>query len=253
MSGNKWNATHYDDKIGFVSLYGKGLIDILDPKEGEEILDLGCGTGDLTQEIGEFGAVVRGIDYSEDMIQRAREKYPTIYFDVGDAANFHTPQPMDAVFSNAALHWVRDADGVASSVARALRPGGRFVAEFGGSRNVGTIISGVEEELTARGIDATSRNPWYFPTVGDYSSLLEHHGFRVSFIHHYERPTPLSDGEKGLDHWLDGFADDFFPEFEGEEKAEVYKGIKERVRPALFKDGEWVADYWRIRVVAVKE
>ncbi|MBO1003012.1 class I SAM-dependent methyltransferase [Pseudogracilibacillus auburnensis] len=253
-SVNVWDADLYDDKLSFVSHFGKGIVDILQPKTGEKILDLGCGTGDLTNEILTLGADVTGIDASKEMIENARAKYPSISFAVENAENFRTNEKYDAVFSNAALHWMNQADKVIKSVGHALHPYGRFVAEFGGKGNVQTIIRGIAEVLAKDyGINAAERNPWYFPSIGEYSRLLEEHGFTVTFAQLFDRPTLLPDGEHGLNHWLDSFADDFFPEFSKEERTVICKKVKNEIQSDLYKDGAWEVDYKRLRIVAKKK
>lgn len=254
VSVNVWNADVYDEKLSFVSELGKSLVEMLGPKQGEKILDLGCGTGDLANEIAKMGAKVVGMDVSPDMIEKARKKYPHLFFLVDNGESFRTEERYDAIFSNAALHWMKRAESVVQSMALALREGGRLVAEFGGKGNVDAIVKAIEEVLfTNYGIDAKERNPWYFPSIGEYSSLLEKHGFRVIYASHFDRPTPLPDGDQGLDHWLDGFAGAFFTGFELDEKASAYQKIKSRLRAYLWKDGAWIADYKRIRMIAVKE
>lgn len=251
---NVWNADLYDDKLSFVSIFGKGVVELLQPKRGEKILDLGCGTGDLSYEISKSGALVTGSDFSEEMIEKARKKFPQIPFIVEDGETFRTNEKYDAIFSNAALHWMKQAAKVVESVEQALHPGGRFVAEFGGKGNVQTVIRGITEVLSEEyGINAAERNPWYFPSIGEYSAILEQYGFTVSFAHHFDRPTLLSDGEKGLNHWLVSFADGFFPEFSKEEKMVIYGKIKNKIQVDLYKDGLWEADYKRIRIVAIKK
>ncbi|WP_224773265.1 class I SAM-dependent methyltransferase [Metabacillus idriensis] len=253
-SVNVWNADLYDDKLSFVSNFGKGVVELLQPQKGEKILDLGCVTGDLTYEIFNSGAIVKGIDFSREMIETARKKYPEIPFSDENGETFRTNEKYDAIFSNAALHWMKRADKVVESVELALRPGGRFVAEFGGQGNVQTVIRGIIEVLSEEyGMNVAKRNPWYFPSIGEYSTLLEQYGFKVSYAHHFDRPTPLTDGEKGLNHWLDSFADDFFPEFSKEEKMVIYEKIKDKIQSALYKNDIWVADYKRIRIVAIKK
>jgi trans-aconitate methyltransferase len=252
---NVWNAELYDDKLSFVSSFGKGVVELLQPQRGEKILDLGCGTGDLTNDIFfKSGAIVTGVDFSCEMIEQARKKYPQIPFIVENGETFRTNEKYDAVFSNAALHWMKRADKAVESVELALQPGGRFVAEFGGKGNVQTVIRGITEVLSGEyGINVSNRNPWYFPSIGEYSTLLEQYGFKVSFAHHFDRATPLTDGDKGLNHWLDSFADDFFPEFSNEEKIVIYRKIKNKIHLDLYKDGIWEADYKRIRIVAIKK
>ncbi|MFZ7946176.1 class I SAM-dependent methyltransferase [Neobacillus sp. 19] len=253
-SVNVWNADLYDNKLGFVANFGKGIVELLHPQKGERILDLGCGTGDLSCEISKSGAFVTGMDSSEEMIIKARDKYQQIPFIIDNGETFRTNEKYDAVFSNATLHWMKNAENVVESIGMALRDGGRLVAEFGGKGNVQTVIQGITEVLNQDyGINVENRNPWYFPSIGEYSTLLEQYGFKVSYAHHFSRPTPLPDGPKGLNHWLNGFADDFFPEFSEEERVVIYEKIKNKIQYNLFKNGIWVADYERIRIVAIKE
>ncbi|ONK24281.1 SAM-dependent methyltransferase [Bacillus sp. VT-16-64] len=252
-ASNVWNADLYDDKLHYVSHFGKSIVGLLHPQKEERILDLGCGTGDLSYEISKSGALVTGMDSSDEMIARAREKYPSIPFFMGNGETFRTNEKYDAVFSNAALHWMKNAEKVVESIEQALLPDGRFVAEFGGKGNVQTVIWGITEVLGQEyGVDAAKRNPWYFPSIGEYSALLEQCGLNVTYAHHFLRPTVLPDGEKGLYHWLAGFADDFFPEFSEEEKIVIYGKIKDKIEPYLWKGGVWEADYSRIQISAVK-
>lgn len=79
---DKWNANLHDEKHAFVSQYGESLVEVLAPKQGENILDIGCGTGDIAKTISDHGANVQGIDASENMVAQARGKYPNISFDV---------------------------------------------------------------------------------------------------------------------------------------------------------------------------
>lgn len=195
---NNWDANLYDGKIGYVSQMGRELVKLLNPQPGERILDLGCGTGDLSQEIARSGANPSGIDLSPSMIEKARQKFPDIQFAVENAETFRTSERFDAVFSNAALHWMKGAAKVVESVWLALRPGGRFVAEFGGRDNVATIIKGITDVRSEYGISSTEINPWYFPGINEYSSLLEQQGFHVTYAVHFEHPTPLEDGENEL-------------------------------------------------------
>ncbi|MEI7025383.1 methyltransferase domain-containing protein [Paenibacillus sp. y28] len=252
-SPQSWKPEMYDAKLGYVSQWGKGVVELLDARPGERILDLGCGTGDLTYQIAQTGAHVTGLDLSVPMIEQARAKYTGIPFLIGNAEQFTLDEPVQAVFSNAALHWAKRAPDVIASVWNALAPGGRFVAEFGGKDNVGSLINALSGILARDyGIDATKRNPWYFPSIGQYSELLERQGFRVTYAVHFDRPTMLEDGEQGLAHWLNGFADAFFSGFDESAKTRLYDQIAAAVRPALFRQGSWFADYKRLRIVAVK-
>lgn len=250
-TAQQWNASLYDSRIGFVSEYGKSVVELLDVKSGETVLDIGCGTGDLCREMADRGAIPHGIDFSAEMIAKAQVKYPDLTFETADARSYRSGKRFDAVFSNAALHWVKPPEEAIRSIRSALKPGGRFVAEFGGKHNIQGIAEAIGEALDSTGIDAADRNPWYFPSVGEYAALLEKEGFRVSFALHFSRPTPLVDGERGLDHWLDMFASGFFAGMGEAEKLAAYERIKRIAKPFLFRDGQWIADYWRLRVAAV--
>lgn len=249
---HSWASEHYDQKLSFVSEMGRGVVELLDPVEGERILDLGCGTGDLTQEIAASRARVTGMDLSRSMLEKARLKYPNLNFVEGNAEHFAVQEPYDAVFSNAALHWMKNAEDVVRSVHKALRPGGRFVAEFGGQHNVGTVIQAIIDVLMEQGIDAAMLNPWYFPSIGEYSSLLERHGFRVTYALHFDRPTPMQDGNAGLRHWLNGFASPFFKDASPEFLERAYDKIAQQTKSALYHDGTWYVDYKRLRIRAIK-
>lgn len=249
---NSWNASLYDEKMNFVSQYGSGVIEWLQPVAGEHILDLGCGTGDLTAKIAAAGASVVGVDFSPEMIAAAKKKYQSLPFFVADGHTFRSESRFDAVFSNAALHWMKRPQEVIQSVWLALSPGGRFVAEFGGKENCQQVVDALGTVLAQRGIAADERNPWYFPSIGEYTSLLERQGFRVTLASHFDRPTKMPDGDQGLRHWLDSFADSFFAGLHAEERQRVCEEVAVCLRPALYKDGEWIVDYKRIRIIAQK-
>ncbi|MBP1931658.1 class I SAM-dependent methyltransferase [Ammoniphilus resinae] len=257
MSGSNmkqnWDANLYDGKLGFVAEFGKGLLSLLEPQTGEKILDLGCGTGDLTAEIAACGAVPVGLDMSTEMIFKAQQKYPNLRFLQGDGESFQLEQNFDAVFSNAALHWMKKPEKVIESVRGALRQGGRFTAEFGGKGNVQTIVKAISTVLEKQGVDPGERNPWYFPSIGEYAQILENQGFRLTYAAHFDRPTPLKDGENGLDHWLNMFGDSFFKGFSEGQKDLIFTQVKDLVRPQLFHGNQWIADYKRIRILAIKE
>ncbi len=252
--------SHWYDKIvgDEGSYYHKELIvpellKVLGDVSSLRILDLGCGTGDLANEISKTGASVKGMDLSNEMIAKARLKYPKLNFSVGNAEDFQLDESVDAVFSNAALHWMKNAKEVVQCVWNALHSGGRYVAEFGGKGNVETVIKATSEVLQEEyQIDAAMRNPWYFPSIAEYCTLLEQQGFRVTYAVYFDRPTVMEDGESGLHHWLTGLADDFFSDLADTEKAQVLTKIAAKSRHALFRDDAWHIDYKRIRIKAYK-
>lgn len=244
---NNWNTNLYEDKHAFVWQYGEDLLKLLNPQSGERILDLGCGTGQLTAKIAAAGVETAGIDSAATMIEKAKQNYQHIQFDIGDATKFAVEKPLDAVFSNAVLHWIKQPDAVISCVYKALKPGGRFVAEFGGKGNVKAITTALEDMGISPAI-----NPWYFPSIGEYATRLEQQGFNVKFAALFARPTPLQDGDTGLANWLQMFASKFLTELSIEEQQRVIDAVEERLKPQLYYKGTWTADYCRIRIVAVK-
>lgn len=247
---NEWDTETYDEGHSFVFERGEGVVDLLDPENGERILDLGCGTGHLTARISESGATAVGLDASAEMVQKAREAYPECEFVHDDARDVSFDAPFDAVFSNAALHWIPEQDAVLGSVADALRPGGRFVAELGGTGNIAAIVDAIHDEATDRGYPVES--PWYFPSIGEYTTKLESHGFEPRYATLFDRPIELDKGADGLAEWIGMFGDSLLAAVPEEEQAAVITGVEDRLRDDQFRDGAWVADYRRLRVVASK-
>jgi trans-aconitate 2-methyltransferase len=253
MSQYFWNSALYEKNHAFVWQYGESIVELLAPKAGEQILDLGCGTGQLTEKIAQTGAFVQGIDSSLSMISTAKVNYPHINFSVADARNFQVEEPLDAVFSNAVLHWIKQPDAVINCVEKALKPGGRFVAEFGGKGNVGAIVRALLSVLSEiGGEEPEALNPWYFPSIGEYAGLLEKQGFDVGYAVLFDRPTPLEGGSAGMVNWIEMFAGGFLSGLSDNVRSQVMNSVEERLRPALYRDGNWSADYRRIRVVAIK-
>ena len=252
-SETRWDSTLYDESFGIITRLGAGVVELLGPQPGERIIDLGCGTGALTAQIAAAGADVVGIDASEAMIARARELHPELRFEVAKGEDFSLEVPVNAVFSNAALHWMSPPEAVAAAVARALEPGGRFVAEMGGSGNIATIVAATYQALAEEGIPPEQvRNPWYFPTIGEYASLLERAGFEVRFMQLFDRPTPLDDCPNGIADWLRMFGGDLLAPVPADRRTRVQERVNELTRPRLERDGRWVADYRRLRFMAVK-
>ncbi|MEO4052318.1 methyltransferase domain-containing protein [Solibacillus sp. CAU 1738] len=248
----QWNATLYDEKHNFVSTFGESLVTLLKPQQGEKVLDVGCGTGDLANDIAKSGATVTGIDAAGSMIEIAKEKYPTIAFSVQDGESFSFPAQFDAVFSNAAIHWMKNQQAVIQNCYDALLPGGRFVAELGGAKNIQSIINAIQGAAERLAIPYKQELfPWVFPTKKEMTELLENAGFEIIAIDHYERPTPLI-GEDGIRNWLDMFSNNMLNNLSSEEKEALYTECENILRPRLYKDNTWIADYWRIRFIAIK-
>jgi trans-aconitate methyltransferase len=250
-----WDAGAYDQKHNFVWKYGAEVIELLSPRPGERILDLGCGTAHLTNALAKSGAWVVGLDRSPAMLAEARRGYPELRLVAAEALQFAFAEPFDAVFSNAVLHWILEADEVVDSIAAALKPGGRFVAEFGGRGNIEQIRRGLHAALDEIGRpEAKDWNPKYFPSDTEYAALLERHGFQVERCWLFERPTKLEEGERGLRGWYEMFEKVTLDQLSADERDRVLAAAERHQRPHLHRESpeapHWIADYVRLRVVA---
>lgn len=250
MSGiapQTWKAERYANAGGFVPVLGMPVIDLLAPKTGERILDLGCGDGVLAEKIAATGAIVVAVDAAPDLIAASRARGLDARLE--DGQNLPFDREFDAVFSNAALHWMKAPDAVIAGVRRALKPGGRFVAEMGGHNNVAAVVVALTAVLARRGIDSTRHNPWYFPSAEAYRAKLEAAGFAVESIAIIPRPTHLTGG---VELWMDAFCEPFFLALPPEERLMARDETIALLRPTLVsEDGRWIADYVRLRFRAV--
>ncbi|HTT75133.1 MAG TPA: methyltransferase domain-containing protein [Candidatus Binataceae bacterium] len=243
-----WKAERYEKHAHFVPALGQAVLDLLAPKAGERILDLGCGDGVLTMKIAESGASVYGVDGSADMIAAATAR--GLQARVMNGMNLQFDHQFDAVFSNAALHWMKaDPDAVIRGVAQALKPRGRFVAEMGGHGCVAAITLALVVAIERRGIaNAAIHIPWYFPTVDDYRGRLQRAGFTVDYIALIPRPTPLPTDMAG---WIETFGDSLLRLLPAEARAVAANDAIELLRPILCDEqGRWTADYMRLRFAA---
>ncbi len=251
MSSQKWDAELYEARHSFVWQFGKGLVELLNPQPGERILDIGCGPGQLTAQIAESGAEVVGLDSSPAMIGQARQNFPKLSFVLENAATMTYAGEFDALFSNAALHWVLDAEAAARAMNRALRKGGRLVAEFGGRGNIQTIERAIVTTITRYLGDHLPASNNYFPSIAEYSVILEHAGFEVRFAQLYDRSTPL-EGENGMADWIRQFKWFYFEALPAAQRSQALADVLEDLAPLLRNDKGWFADYRRLRVIAVK-
>lgn len=251
MTEQAWDVERYDRSFGFVTSYGRDLTGLLAPVAGERVLDLGCGTGELAAELVALGLEVHGIDADAAMVAQARARHPEVAFELADGHDFVVAHPVDAVLSNAALHWMLDPAAVIARVSAALRPGGRFVAEFGGQGNVATIRWAVAEAAATIGVDPDGLgSPWFFPSPAEYATLLEHGGFRVRHLELFDRLTPLDDCPDGIVDWLRMFGSELLAGVPADRREQLMHDAATRCRSALLRDGRWYADYVRLRVWA---
>jgi trans-aconitate methyltransferase len=221
---------------------------LLAPKSEERILDVGCGDGVLTQKLVEIGCNVVGIDGSTEQVEAAKKIGLDARVMDGQVMTFQNE--FDAVFSNAAFHWMKRPDDVIAGAWRALKPGGRFVAEFGGYGCVEKIKSALVAALNRRGYNGEAAIPWYFPTVEEYGQRLEARGFRINYIALIPRPTPLPGDITG---WLETFGESFIKALPEKERPGFLVEVREALRPELCdSDGKWTADYVRLRFAAEK-
>jgi trans-aconitate methyltransferase len=243
-----WDSASYAKNARFVSDLGMPVLDLLAPEVGERILDLGCGDGVLSKSIMDTGARVLGIDSSADQVAAARAKGVEAQLLRGEELPFDAE--FDAVFSNAALHWIADQDALLACVWRTLAAPGRFVAEMGGAGNVATVRRSLHDALRSRGIEAEAFDPWYFPDAELYGARLEAAGFRVDSIELIDRPTPIPGS---LADWLDVFARSFLAAVDLDEHAGLKAEVENAVAADLCdSDGNWTVDYVRLRFKAVK-
>ena len=248
-----WNANLYNDKHDFVAKYGEDVLEWLQPQNGERILDVGCGTGILTQKIKESGAFVMGIDASAEMIETAKTSFPNIEFLVKDATDFSFDEPFDATFSNATLHWIIEQSKALQCIYNNLKSGGRFIFEMGGKHNIESIHKAVIRAIREAGFaDKIPSNTNYFPSPAAQCLLLEKVGFTVSNVAYFKRPTGLK-GEDGMKNWIVQFCTLFFIHIPVYDVEKIISRAVEIVRPTNHKEGVWYGDYVRLRMKAIKE
>ncbi|BAX62834.1 class I SAM-dependent methyltransferase [Burkholderia stabilis] len=244
----KWNPQLYEKNARFVGDLAARAIELLNPRPGERILDIGCGDGYLTEKIAAMGAMMTGVDYSPELVAVARER--GIDARVGNGEEIEFSREFDGVFSNAAMHWMRRADAVVRGVENALRPGGRFVGEFAGARNAYYIRQAIHEALTRRGFDAEEIDPWYLPEEKEYREVLEGGGLVVSHIELFDRPVMI---DYPVRDWIRTFGSPYLTVLPEDERDVLLDEVTRQLEPRLLgKDGRWTIDYTRLRFRAEK-
>jgi trans-aconitate methyltransferase len=250
MTGG-WDAAAYDSRFSFVTSLGAPLLDLLGAAAGDRVLDVGCGTGHQAAELAARGCVVTGLDADPAMVAAAREAHPEVPFVLGDAQRSVPAGPYDRVLSNAALHWMPDADAVCRNVRGALAPRGLFVAELGGQGNVSALTAAIQAARAGLGLGAADGR-WYFPSPAEHAGRLESAGFTVRMIERYERPTPLAAGDTAAD-WARMFGQALLVDVPDAVRADFDAAVDAHAAAAGLRgpDGGWTADYVRVRFIAV--
>lgn len=247
-----WDANKYADDFSFVHNYGNNVAEFFDYKKISSVLDLGCGGGELSERFYKMGLSVIGLDSSEEMLETARNRYPDINFICADATDFSLKEPVDAVFSNAVFHLIdkERQPYMMGCVYNALSSGGQFVFEMGGIGNNALIHSALAKSFAEVDLDYVM--PFYFPSIGEYSSMLEKTGFKIRYAVLFDRPTELN-GENGLSDWINMFVNNPFIGVDEPLKSDIIKLAVDMLYSDLCKDGIRYADYVRLRMKAVKE
>ncbi len=243
-----WNPESYAKNARFVSAFGEPLLQLLDAQPGELILDLGCGDGVLTEKIADYGCAVIGVDSSFSQLKAAKDRGLNVIVMDGHQLSFR--RQFDAVFTNAALHWMKQPEAVVAGVANSLKRAGRFIGEFGGKGNVATIRSALHAGLRRHAIDPTPIDPWYYPSPQEYSALLSKAEFIVNYIDLIPRPTRLP-GD--ILDWFEVFAQPFTQALAESKRESFLKEVRNELATCLRDgDGKWTADYVRVRFKATR-
>ena len=241
-SSTLWNPESYARNARFVSDLAQPLVQILEAKPGELVLDLGCGDGALTAKIAGTSSVI-GVDSSQELLNSCRARGLKVIR--MDAQRLALKRRFDAVFSNAALHWMKQPEKAIEGVVGCLKAGGRFVGELGGKGNVENIRTALHAGLRKRSIDPCQVDPWYYPSPSDYAALLQRFGFSVTYIELIPRPTKLP-GD--ILQWLELFAQPFTESVAEAHRLDFINEVRDALEPSLRKeDGSWCADYVRLR------
>ena len=245
---SEWNVVLYDDKHDFVAEYGKGLLEFVPENKKQSILDLGCGTGNLTSQLANYADTVIGIDSSENMVEKAQKQYAGIKFMVCDALALPCEKQFDIVFSNAVFHWIADHDALLKQIRKVLKPKGLLVCEFGAKGNIATIENAFRNACHDFGYEYNSR--FNFQTSDQFADLLEKNGFVIDQIYDYARPTPLKDTDRGLANWMKQFFASDLERMPEKVQDEVIEKVEILTKESLWNGNEWIADYRRLRGIA---
>lgn len=244
----KWNSDLYNEQHDFVTNYGKSLFDFVPTRPEQSVLDIGCGTGVLTNELSKKMRLVKGIDASKEMIAKAQQLFPTINFEVMDALELRDINQWDVIFSNAAFHWIDDHDLLLNTIHSSLKPSGKLICEFGAEGNIQTIMDAFNFSMKKLGKNNVAT--FNFPSVDVFSFLLEKNNFKIDAITAYDRPTALKNGKYGLQNWLQQFLATPLQAMPQELQHQLVADVENQTKATLWHNDQWVADYKRLRVIA---
>lgn len=245
-----WNAQTYTNQHDFVFKYGESLLELI-PQKPMKILDIGCGTGELTNQLAQLGHEVTGIDQSANMIEQAQCSFPAIKFVKQDILTVDSFEEIyDVVFSNAAFHWILNHERLVKNISKLLQPNGLLVCEFGAKGNIQSIEEAFRKEIIKLGIEPEQK--FCFPSKEAFQQLLEKNHFKVEQLSEFDRPTPLNQGKAGLRIWLEQFYADELGKLTKEQRVSVLENMNVTLQPRLWKEKDWEADYRRLRVKAKK-
>lgn len=248
-----WEAEKYKDNFSFVHKYGEDVLNLIRKPEKDNPLaiDLGCGNGALTEKLANEGYSVIGIDDSQEMLDIAEKLHPKLSLQKGNAVDFKLKQTADVIFSNAVFHWINanEQEKMVRNIFEQLNHGGQLVCEFGGKGCAETVHSTLERLFAKRGYQYL--RVFYFPSIGEYTTILEKAGFRVEYACLFDRPTPQK-GEHGLKDWIEMFVKKPFEGMNISDKNAILSETETELKDVLFQDGAWIVDYVRIKIRAIK-
>ncbi|MFS3930297.1 class I SAM-dependent methyltransferase [Priestia flexa] len=236
----------------FISSFGGNVMNVLSPQAGENILEIGSGNGYMANQLSSLGVNITGIDSSENMVEQSQHHYPHLQFMHVNALDLDYEDQFDAVFSKNTLHLIHPPSVVIKNIYRALRLQGRFVTEFNGKNHLYPVFNEVMRQLAVFNIISSDFSlPFYFPSIGEYTSLLEQHEFHVQSAIYFTHPLVLQH-EDGLRNWLDTHASSLFKNITAETKQIIFNRVEDRLQETFFKHDEWYLPAASIRVQAVK-
>lgn len=244
-----WDAKDYKKNFSFVTKYGEDLLNLIDFKNVKTALDIGCGNGDLTKKIKDMGINIIGLDSSSDMINLAKQNHKDITFINESITDYKSIDTFDLIFSNACMHWISDQESTIKNISTSLKKGGQYVCEFGGFLCANHIHQALKEEFNKLGY--AYKFPFYFPKIGEYTSLLEKYGLSVKYAILFDRPTPMQNGKTVID-WINMFVTQAFEDIKESDKLIILNNTYNKLKPILYQDDTWIIDYTRIRIKAIK-